>query len=370
MSKPSILCVDDEPSVLDGLRRNLRREFEVTTAVGGTEGLAAIEKGQYSVVISDYQMPEMNGAKFLGHVRDKNPDSTRILLTGNADLDAAIDAVNNGNIYRFLSKPCPKEVLVPALQSAVEYHRLVVAERVLLQETLHGTIRLLTDALSIVSPAEFGRCGDVSARAGRVAADLGIKDSWKVEMAAMLAQFSLVTLPPETHQKLQTGDELLDEEKDMVMRIPQVAERLLAPLPRIEDVIDLVANQAPPWGVADEPPVDQPLGSAVIRAAIDADIICSPEISFNSALQQMEARKGFYPQKVIDSLAKHAPAGVEKAREVKVGELVPGMVLIDPIATMDGRLLVSAGNQLTLTTIEAVRNFCTHSEIQEPIRIY
>ena len=119
-----ILFVDDEPSVLEGYQRLLRRDFTVSTALGGRQGLAAIQaNGPFAVVISDMRMPEMNGAEFLAQVRLKAPDSVRMLLTGHADLEAAIQAVNQGNIFRFLTKPCEKSILVEAIHNGlVVYH--------------------------------------------------------------------------------------------------------------------------------------------------------------------------------------------------------------------------------------------------------
>ena len=115
-----ILFVDDEPAVLDGYQRLLRREFDVSVALGGEQGLTSIRtNGPYAVVISDMRMPGLNGAQFLSLVRQKVPDTVRMLLTGYTDLNAAMDAVNEGNIFRFLTKPCDKELLVKALTTGV-----------------------------------------------------------------------------------------------------------------------------------------------------------------------------------------------------------------------------------------------------------
>ncbi len=125
-----ILFVDDEPAVLDGYRRMLHREFEVDTAVGGELGLTTIhENGPYSVVISDMRMPGMNGAEFLFQVRQKSPETVRMLLTGGTDLNAAIDAVNKGNIFRFLTKPCTKETLVEAIHIGLTQYQSVMTEK-------------------------------------------------------------------------------------------------------------------------------------------------------------------------------------------------------------------------------------------------
>jgi YesN/AraC family two-component response regulator len=125
-----ILFVDDEPSVLEGYQRLLRQEFTIRTALSGYLGLADIQaNGPYAVVISDMRMPEMNGVEFLAQVRQKAPDSVRMLLTGHADFDAAIDAVNRGNIYKFLTKPCERTALVDAILSGLAQYRAATAQR-------------------------------------------------------------------------------------------------------------------------------------------------------------------------------------------------------------------------------------------------
>lgn len=130
-----VLFVDDEAPALDGYRRVLRQEFSLNTALSGEEGLATIRStGPYAVVISDMRMPGMNGSEFLAQVRSKSPDSVRMLLTGHADLDSAIDAVNRGNIFRFLTKPCEKESLVEAILSGLAQYNAAVAEKELVRK--------------------------------------------------------------------------------------------------------------------------------------------------------------------------------------------------------------------------------------------
>ena len=111
-----ILFVDDEPAILRSYQRYIGLDYEVDTALGGEKGLEMLEEnGPYGVVVSDMRMPGMNGAEFLSVVRQNFPESVRMLLTGQADMSDTIDAVNNGRIYRFLTKPCPPETLGQAL---------------------------------------------------------------------------------------------------------------------------------------------------------------------------------------------------------------------------------------------------------------
>src|SRR5690349_3314098 len=143
-----ILLVDDEPNLLSALQRGLRRQFTVETACGGSAGLTILEKWQdFAVVVADMQMPEMNGVQFLAKVRESAPDIVRMMLTGNADQATAMEAVNQGNIFRFLNKPCTVDRLADALNAGVRQHQLITAERDLLENTLRGSIKVLTDIL-------------------------------------------------------------------------------------------------------------------------------------------------------------------------------------------------------------------------------
>src|SRR4051794_20735889 len=105
--RPRVLLVDDEVAVLDGLRRRLRTQFEIVTASSAAEATGVLEQsGNFAVVVSDMQMPVMDGARFLAVVRSRWPEAVRLLLTGHADINSALSAVNESQIFRFLCKPC------------------------------------------------------------------------------------------------------------------------------------------------------------------------------------------------------------------------------------------------------------------------
>jgi len=158
-AKPElILLVDDEPNVLLGYERILRNEFKTHSAVGGADALNSIRKrGPYAVVLSDMRMPDMDGIQFLAEVKSLAPDTTRIILSGYADVKTALSAVNEGNVFRFLTKPCSKEVLASTLTAGIAQYRLIMSEKELLEKTLMGCLTVLTEVLSIASPTAFSR---------------------------------------------------------------------------------------------------------------------------------------------------------------------------------------------------------------------
>ena len=113
-----ILFVDDEENILHAYKLALRKKYKVTTATSGQEALEVIERrGPFAVIVSDMKMPGMDGIELLKRTSEIAPDSVRVMLTGYAELQTAVEAVNSGNIFRFLTKPCPAEDIAGTLDS-------------------------------------------------------------------------------------------------------------------------------------------------------------------------------------------------------------------------------------------------------------
>lgn len=157
--KEKILFVDDDENILNAYRRVFWKDFSVITVSSGEQALELIDKGErYPIIISDMRMSGMNGIQFLSSVKQKLPDSVRIMITGHADQQLAIDAVNEGNIFRFLTKPCPAEVLTKAIAAGLQQYRLLQAEKELLAQTLEGNAKILKDLFAERQQAELQRC--------------------------------------------------------------------------------------------------------------------------------------------------------------------------------------------------------------------
>ena len=241
---PRVLCVDDEPNVLEGLRDGLSRSFDVHTAESGADALALLERHPdgFAVIISDMRMPVMSGSAFLSQARRISPNAVRLLLTGYSDVDAAIRAVNDGQLFRFLTKPCPPGELLRACAAALGQHRLLVAEHVLLAQTLRGAVKALTDVLALTNPAAFGRGTRLKTGVGLLAQQIGMADAWEVEIAALLLQLGAVTLPDATAEKLYSGAALTPEEQKMVAGVPRATERIIGHIPRMEGVLQVLKD--------------------------------------------------------------------------------------------------------------------------------
>ena len=273
-----ILAVDDDPLNIAVITELLDEQYDLHTACGGQEGLEVLSReGSFAVVISDYQMPGMNGITFLSKVRDAAPDTVRIMLTGNADLQSAIEAVNQGYIFRFLTKPASLEVLTSGLEAALEQYRLRQAERMLLEQTVRGSIEVLVDVLGLSSPDAFGRATRVQSYVKQIVARLGLEESWQYETAALLCQVGFVGIPPEIIEKHVVGEELSSACKQMMDRHVSIARDLLDKIPRLEPVAEIIVNQRIRYEHAKDSALDQriSLGSQILALALDFDELVS-----------------------------------------------------------------------------------------------
>jgi CheY-like chemotaxis protein len=356
-ARPKILLVDDEQMILDGLSRTLRGSFEVRTATSGAAGLAllAAEPG-FAIVMSDMRMPQMNGATFLARAAAVAPDAVRLLLTGQADMEDTIAAINEGHIFRFLRKPCPQELMRSTLAAAAEQHRLVTAERELLEQTLRGAVEALCQTLALASPGVFGAATRVKRTASAVAAKLGVAEAWPLEVAAMVSELGAITLPAELYERRAQKEAWTPAEREMLDRIPAVTDRLLAPIPRLEPVRAIIREC---HALAAAPPAAgavSSLASRVLRAAIDFDDLEAARSSAY-AIERMRAAPDLYGTEVFEALASLFGAKDRQIIEVEVRRLREGMVIASDILSKGGVLLVARGHEVTPSLLDRLRNF-------------
>jgi len=365
---PSILCVDDEPRIVESLAVQLRRDYQVLAANGGNSALQLLkDKGAPAVIVSDMRMPGMDGATLLKHVRQLYPETTRILLTGEPGRDAAIAAVNEGQIFRFLAKPCPPDQLRSAIDAGVVHHRLLIAEKVLLQETLIGCIKALVDILAITNPVAFGRATRVKRLATDLAASTGRLSFWQLEAAAMVSQIGYISLPVELVEKLYYGKRLTSDERALADGAPAVAQKLLGHIPRLEQVMEILAASQAKVELSDGLIKD---GAVILRLVLEYDAQIAQGHSPEVALSSVRAQSGRYDVKLVGNLESLVglSAGAPEVKEVAVGGLTPGMVFMDDLYTQIGTLLVPKGFEVTEAFLERARNFGP-GILQEKVRV-
>lgn len=374
-----ILFVDDDQNVLDTYQRLLHDKLHIETALGGEAALELItELGPFAVIVSDLRMPKMDGIQFLAHVRKKYPETVRMMLTGNADLETAIQAVNEGNIFRLLTKPCPPKTMVQSLIAGIDQYRLTTSEKELLEKTVKGSIKLLTDILSLADPEAFGRASTYQDGLQMISERLCVENLWDLEMAWMLSNLGDVVIPADTLAKMRSNGSLTLEEKRLVAEAPSSVCRILSNIPRLENVGKIILYQNKHFDGSGYPKVEMkgeeiPIESRILKLLVDLARLESPSHSKVQVLKMMRNRAGWYDPEVLDVATEVYAPGLDTVtpdfvqRSFNVCDLRSSDILVTDIRTKEGQLLVAGGVKMTDVYLQRVRNLARFVGVDEPI---
>jgi len=369
-----ILFVDDETNVLESIARQLRKRFTLSTALSGQEALRIMkEEGPFAVIISDMRMPGMDGVQLLERVKELYPDTVRMMLTGNADQGTAIEAVNKGQIFKFLNKPSSTAVLVPAIALAQRQYRLITAEKELLDMTLKGSVKVLAELLSLSNPTAFS-CGY---RIKNVVVELALLldqgHIWKFEIAALMSQIGCITLPIEILHKKNADIHLTVQEDDMYRSHPKVGASLLAGIPRLESVAAMIAEQLRPYDAFTEElssDEESNLGAQILHAALDYDRLLFRGKTHKDAIRELSLETGEYNPEVLKLLGnvkiqeKHASIVSLRIQDISVG-----MIAEENIHAKNGILLAPKGQEITWPVLQGLLNFSRQVGVREPVLV-
>lgn len=422
----TLLLVDDEPSILSALRRLLRPTgHTVLTATSGAEGLALLATQNVALVVSDMRMPGMDGAQFLEQVRAKWPDTVRLLLTGYADMTSTIDAINRGEIYRYIAKPWDDHELLLVIRQALEQRELRFENQRLLAltQTQNAELQTLNAGLAQTVAArttelaqlnEFLnlanaqlrqqflttvkvfssllelRGGSVAGHARRVA-DLARKLAHRLDLSETQQHDIFLAALLHDIGKIGFADALLNKPVSLLnsrelteyRRHAKVSENALLPLYELREVAHMVRSHHErhdgrgfPDGMAGD---DIPIGSRVIALANDFDGLVSgthSETRFTpeQARTQIRQAKGHhYHPDVVDAFMILWDRGewlVHDTHLTPASKLAPGMVLARDFVTEQGTLLLAAEQRLTGPIIARLKTMTRRdgSELALPIK--
>jgi response regulator RpfG family c-di-GMP phosphodiesterase len=376
-----ILFVDDDTNLLAAVERNLRLKFNLVTAASGESALAKLAaQGPFAVIVADMQMPGMNGVQLLTEAHKRYPDTVRLMLTGNADQRTAAEAVNIGHVFTFLTKPCETETLSQALQAGLKQYRLITAERELLEKTLNGCIKVLTDVLSLLDPVAFGRGRTLREYMNTYVQSIHVGNLWEFEIAAMLSPIGAVTIPAAILEKYRAGQKLTPPERDMFERVPKTGAELISNIPRLESVARTVLYQQKHYDGSGFP-VDAvhgeeiPIAARIIKVLIDLVELEEQKKTKEEALALMQQRAGWYDPRVLDATFAcfdiYLPDSSAKTQgqAITAKEVQIGQVVLQDIRTENGKLVVLARSQITPVLLLRITNFARFSPICEPIYI-
>lgn len=355
-----ILCVDDEESILKGFQLNLRKDFELHMASNGAEGLEVFDRERgFALVLSDMRMPEMNGATMLSEIKKRDHEVVTVLLTGHTDFESAMAAVNEGNVFRMLSKPCPPDTLIKVLNAGLEQHDLIKSKRILLDKTLRGAVDALAQSLSTAKPLFFGRAQRVRRLANELADMLNVPNRWRVDVASVFSQLGYISLPESVCEDVYHKKDLSPEVKKLVKKLPGDIQNLIGKIPGLEEVDAILQKIDVQYRYEENDGKGTRLLASILRVSLDFDFYEELGHDRSVIVQTLKARKDEYDPLVTNSLSNLLVVAEQKFQleEIAIKNLEVGMRLAQELRLDDGFLIASCGADVDRQLLKVIRNY-------------
>ncbi len=411
-----ILVVDDEPSVLTTLQNTLRRcHYDTVIASDPLVALEQLKKQAFSVIISDQVMPEMSGLELLGRARQIQPYATRILVTAVVNLGTVINAINQGEIFRFIVKPWLHEEFLATIKNGVQRYELIcqnarlqaatqsmneqlvelnrsLEQQVQLVAQQNGQLAEVNTALESNFVRSMELCvhtmqtfypslGNQSRRVGQLCRSiaqvlqLSDEDRRVLESSALLHDIGLVGVPRQIIRRWQEDPRsLVQAERTLIEQHPILGQELAAFGSNLKKVGEIIRAHHENYDGTGYP--DQLVGENIpwlarLLAVAVAYASCRLMDADASEKVKMDSGTAFDPEAVRVFLRAQVLAVIpRKERQVDLNELRPGMVLAQGIYTHSGLLLVPEGQRMNATFIEKVLNHNRIQPIKQSLVVY
>jgi response regulator RpfG family c-di-GMP phosphodiesterase len=382
MDQDKILFVDDDAHLLASFERTYRKRFSFDCVLGPEHALEKVRtSGPYAVVVADMNMPGMNGVELLTRIEALAPETVRMMLTGNADRATPVEAVNRGHVFLFLDKPCPQEILGSAIDAGLRQYRLIQAERELLEETLTGSVKALTDVLALVSPEALGLGQRLRDSMRRFAQSVESVTTWELDIASLLACIGYASVPQSVLTKIAAGDPLGLHEEAIIARTPQVGHDLLVGIPRLAGAAKIVLYQNKQFdgrGFPEDAAAGEqiPPGARMLKILRDRMELEADGVVKRAAHNAMKSREGWYDPvlldrcfECLDEFLENPISSEQPVLSLAVAQLLPGQIVVSDIVGRSGLKIVGAGARLTEMMIERLQNFAQLGEVPEPVLV-
>jgi response regulator RpfG family c-di-GMP phosphodiesterase len=393
----NILYVDDEDHLLAAFQSLLRKEDISTFVLNDSTRIDEMlrDVGPFALVVSDQRMPGTDGVTVLQTVRQVHPETIRILMTGYADFDATLRAVNNGGISKYVSKPWNDEELRAIVRESVNRYNLVKentylverlrAKNLQLEQVLDGTVaqtaRILSDMVGYINP-QIGAYVDRIKRLGLAALSLmpevEPQERWDISRALDLFCLGLAVLPAWVQVSLNKHGLSALDRFPVATNHNLLAAGLLKDIPQFGGVARIVQFQERDFDGSGEPSGEQargkdiPLGARLLHILIDLEKQSSANFKGREVLERMVNKRAKYDTELISRMLGFEKTGRTSVRQASlaVNDLKPGMVLLDEVVTQSGHCLLKPASSLTETSISILQQWDTRDPIVGPVRVY
>ena len=350
-----VLFVDDDANILKAIKRNLHGKYKIAVAESINEATKLLDSYQFPVVFSDMKMPAMNGADFLILVKEKNPDSIRVLLTGESDLSDAIKAINESDIYKILMKPCSPENLCSTIDSALKLYHAHALEEMIMDKSLKGFVYIILDLLNIISPEIFKRSIDITKIARSPKTNFKLNDSWSFEVACLLMYLGSI------QYRLYKFEAIYGSEN--MVKVIRKSASLLSKIPKFEPVYQILNDLS-----------DFYHKNTVIEQLDSDSKILKFLVDYHSMIHDSKRNKKLRHLYSLDVISQipyffgKIPAEA-KLRSISVNEVNTGMKTVQDVTTKSGSILIFKDEIITEKHISTLMIFSSKEYLNEPFKV-
>lgn len=368
-----ILVVDDDPFICKLLARMLASlgYCQVTTHCTGLQALKWIDvRGNApDLILTDINMPEMNGYQFCVQFKEREvAHDIPVIFISTIDSTAEIVKAFECGGNDYITKPFRIEEVKARVETQLKLRMMMLAERELLEKTLTGTVSMLVNLMNLSLPPGMNRVVKVTKIIAYMTGSLGITDTWQYEMAASLFQIGCITLPTVVLSKVAAGLHLSAAEEKLYQQHPAIGRRLLANIPRLEAVAEMIGRQRESANnVSARDPVQ--LGARLLHIAFDMANLIDSGMPVDKVIETLRSSPQVYDPGLLATLGQQVSTGSNGVMQVPLKRLRPGMVVDEDVYTLNGVLLISQGEQLTGVTIERLNNFARLYGVKDSVRV-
>jgi CheY-like chemotaxis protein len=367
-----IMVVDDQPANLKLLEDFLTQQgHTVRSFPRGRLALDSAVRNLPQLILLDINMPEMDGFEVCRRLKaDEKLASIPVLfLSALNQTSDKVNAFRSGGVD-YITKPFQLEEVRARVETHLQLHQARQSERELLEKTLNGAVKALSDLAHLTSPILTQRSGALRNMVIHIAVQLRLPGSWQYELAAMLCLIGCITMPTDAFEHAYVGENPTPEELQMYRAHPDAGFLLLSRIPRLENVAEMIRlQQIDTSNWANNDIAEQ--GARILKTVQELDRRTLRGIPFQTACDQLRGAAAKYPARVLDALKDYSPSQVHfEVKHLSAAQLLPGMILEVDVVTQDGSFTVIAkGTTLTVTLIERVQNFAKTRGVQDPIQV-
>jgi CheY-like chemotaxis protein len=367
------MVVDDNPQNLELLGDMLRqRDYRVRAFPRGRLALISAAQAPPDLILLDVNMPEMSGYEVCERIKaiEESPGIPVLFMSALNQTEDKIKGFRAGGVD-YISKPFQFEEVHARVETHLKLRRALLAEQELLDLTLNGSIRMLTDLIQANSPELGVRTRAIRDCVAWITQQMAVSERWQYDLAATLCLIGCITIP-ETLFKLGYAGKIVSPEEDAMFKShPESAKRLLANIPRLEVIAEIIRLHQRPHAPDASATPEIALGTRILFAAVELDrrIYCG--VPFETALQAMKGIHGHFDPVVLAALDKYSPPSADTHRQtLPIKKLSSGMVLEESVVSRKtGILILRKGTVLSGTWIDRLANFARLEDVAEPLPV-